>query len=169
MKARALEAAAVLAGIGGSLARSGAALIEAEVEQLRFDLGQSWARVVRLALLWGIVVGVAFWGVGALLFAAGAGLALVLPVWAAALVVAGALGVATVVLLVAVRRQLRRLESPARTVRRRVGSHFAFWRDLLLQTDDQANGGQANGGRATGGPGEGDAPADDGDGGREPG
>ena len=126
-----VEALSVLSALGSALARSAAALLEAEVEQLRFDMAQNWGRFLRLVLLAGLVFGVAFWALGALLFAAGAGLASVLPVWAAALVVGGALVALALILLWVARVQARRLESPAATVKRRVGSHLAFWRGLL--------------------------------------
>ncbi len=143
MPTKIVEALANLSGLGGSLARSAAALLEAEVEQLRFDLAQNWARFLRLVLLAAFVFGAVFWALGALLFAAGAGLARVLPVWAAALTVAGGLLVLAFTLIRVVRARARRLESPVRTVRRRVGSHLAFWRGVL---DDEADrGGTAPG------------------------
>lgn len=135
MTTKIVEALADLSGRGGSLARSAAALLGAEVEQLRFDLARNWARLLRLVLLAAFVFGAVFWALGALVFAAGAGLANVLPVWAAALAVAGGLLVLALILSRVVRVRARRLESPAGTVRRRVGSHLDFWRGLL---DDEA-------------------------------
>ena len=139
-----VEAVATLSGLGGALARSAAALLEAEVEQLRFDLARNWARLVRLVLIAAFAFGVVFWALGALLFAAGAGLATVLPAWAAALAVAGGLLALALVLLLAVRARFRRLESPVGTVKRRVGSHLAFWRGVL----DDAAGRDGEGGEA---------------------
>lgn len=147
-----VEVLSVLSALGSALARSAAALIEAEVEQLRFDVAQNWGRLLRLVLLAGLVFGVAFWALGALLFAAGAGLTSVLPVWAAALVVGGVLVALALILLWIARAQARRLESPTATVKRRVGSHLAFWRELLdeaiersgaseSETDDSSRGG----------------------------
>lgn len=135
MKTKIVEALATLSGLGGSLARSAAALLEAEVEQLRFDLARNWARFLRLVLLAALVFAVVFWALGALVFAAGAGLATVLPAWAAALAVAGGLLALALILLAVVRARARRLESPAATVRRRIGSHLTFWRGVL---DDAA-------------------------------
>lgn len=147
-----VEVLSVLSALGSALARSAAALIEAEVEQLRFDVARNWGRLLRLVLLAGLVFGVAFWALGALLFAAGAGLSSVLPVWAAALVVGGVLVALALILLWIARAQARRLESPTATVKRRVGSHLAFWRELLdeaiersgaseSETDDSSRGG----------------------------
>lgn len=143
MPTKIVEALANLSGLGGSLARSAAALLEAEVEQLRFDLARNWSRFLRLVLLAAFVFGVAFWALGALLFAAGAGLARVLPVWAAALAVAAGLLVLAFILIRVVRVRARRLESPMGAVRRRVGSHLAFWRGVL--EDEAGRGGTAPG------------------------
>ncbi|MDE2922669.1 MAG: phage holin family protein [Acidobacteriota bacterium] len=142
MPTKIVEALANLSGLGGSLARSAAALLEAEVEQLRFDLARNWARFLRLVLLAAFVFGAVFWALGALLFAAGAGLASVLPVWAAALAVAGGLLVVAFILIRVLQARARRLESPVGTVRRRVGSHLAFWRGVLEdEGGDDAPGG----------------------------
>ena len=148
MTTKIVEALATLSGLGGSLARSAAALLEAEVEQLRFDLARNWARLLRLVLLAAFVFGAVFWALGALVFAAGAGLANVLPVWAAALAVAGGLLVLALILIRVVRARAGRLESPVGTVRRRVGSHLDFWRDVLESDEggDDAPGGTAPGG-----------------------
>ncbi len=126
-----VESLTTLSGLGGALARSAAALLEAEVDQLRFDLAQNWRRFLGLVLLAGLVFGVVFWALGALLFAAGAALANVLPLWAAALAVAVGLLALALILLWIVRVRARRLESPVGTVKRRVGSHLAFWQGLL--------------------------------------
>ncbi len=126
-----VESLTTLSGLGGALARSAAALLEAEVDQLRFDLARNWRRFLGLVLLAALVFGVVFWALGALLFAAGAGLANVLPLWAAALAVAVGLLALALILLFIVRVRARRLESPVGTVKRRVGSHLAFWRGLL--------------------------------------
>lgn len=141
MTTKIVEALSTLSGLGGSLARSAAALFEAEVEHLRFDLLRNWARFLRLVLLAALVFSVVFWALGALIFAAGAGLANVLPVWAAALAVAAGLVVAALMLCWVIRARARRLESPLGTVRRRVGSHLAFWRGVL---DDAAGGAGAD-------------------------
>ena len=131
MTTKIVESLTTLSGLGGALARSASALLEAEVGQLRFDLAQNWRRFLGLVLLAGLVFGVVFWALGALLFAAGAGLANVLPLWAAALAVAVGLLALALILLWIVRVRARRLESPVGTVKRRVGSHLAFWRGLL--------------------------------------
>ncbi len=126
-----VESLTTLSGLGGALARSASALLEAEVDQLRFDLARTWRRFLGLVLLAGLVFGVVFWALGALLFAAGAGLANVLPLWAAALAVAVGLLALALILLWIVRVRARRLESPVGTVKRRLGSHLAFWQGVL--------------------------------------
>ena len=123
------------------MARSAAALLEAEVDQLRFDLVQNWRRFLVVVLLASVVFGIVFWAIGALLFAAGAGLANVLPLWAAALTVALGLLALALILFWVVRVRARRLESPVGTVKRRVGSHLAFWQSVL---DEAADRGEAD-------------------------
>ncbi len=143
-----VEAVNALSGLGGALARAVVALLEAEVDRLRFDLRENWGRLFRLALLAGLAFGVIFWALGAVLFAAGALLATVLPVWAAALVLAGALLLSGYVLLLVARSRARRLESPVDTVRRRVGNHVAFWQELVA--DAPAPAAEAGDGRQDG-------------------
>lgn len=136
-----VESLSALSGLGGALARSAAALLEAEADQLRFDLVQNWRRFLGLVLLAALVFGLVFWALGALLFAAGAGLAKVLPLWAAALTVAAGLLALALILLRIVRVRARRLESPVGTVRRRVGSHVAFWQGILDEATRASDGG----------------------------
>lgn len=131
MTTKIVESLSTLSGLGGALARSAAALLEAEVDQLRFDLAQNWRRFLGLVLLAALVFGIVFWALGALLFAAGAGLANVLPLWAAALAVAVCLLALALILFWIVRVRARRLESPVGTLKRRVGGHLAFWQGLL--------------------------------------
>ena len=140
-----VESLGALSGLGGALARSAAALLEAEVDQLRFDLAQNWRRFLVVVLLASLVFGIVFWALGALLFAAGAGLAKVLPLWAAALTVALGLLALALILFWVVRVRARRLESPVGTVKRRVGSHLAFWQSVL---DEAADRGEADSDRA---------------------
>lgn len=136
-----VESLTVLSGLGGELAHSAAALLEAEVDQLRLDLARNWRRFLGLLLLAALVFGIVFWALGALLFAAGAGLANVLPLWAAALAVAAGLLALALALLWIVRVRARRLESPMATLRRRVGSHLEFWHSLLDGTGRPGDGG----------------------------
>lgn len=140
-----VESLSTLSGLGGALARSAAALLEAEVDQLRFDLAQNWRRFLIVVLLASLVFGIVFWALGALLFAAGAGLANVLPLWAAALAVALGLLALALILFWIVRVRARRLESPVGTVKRRVGSHLAFWQSVL---NEAAERGEADSDRA---------------------
>ena len=140
-----VESLSALSGLGGALARSASALLEAEVDQLRFDLAQNWRRFLGLVLLAALVFGVVFWALGALLFAAGASLANVLPLWAAALVVAAGLLALALILLWIVRVRARRLESPVGTVRRRVGSHLAFWQGILDEATRSSDAGSDRG------------------------
>ncbi len=131
MTTKIVEALSALSGVGGSVVRSAAALAAAEIDQLRFDLAQNRARFLRLVLLAAVLFAIVFWAFGALLLAAGAALAQVLPVWAAALALAGGLLALALILFGVIRVRARRLESPVGTLRRRLGSHLAFWRGVL--------------------------------------
>jgi putative superfamily III holin-X len=126
------------AGVQGwiELFRSlGQALFEvarAEAQALGEDFRRSGIHLARGLALLGGAAAVGFWTAGLLLFALIAVLMIWLQPWAAALIVAG-LFVATAGLLAALGlRQLRRLESPAASVRRRVSDHLEWWQTRLL-------------------------------------
>jgi hypothetical protein len=107
-------------------------VLRAEAEALGEDFRRSGHHLARgLALLAGAAA-VGFWTLGVLVLALIAVLAIWLPAWAAALIVA-AVFVATAGVLAALGlRQLRRLESPAESIRRRVTDHLDWWQTRLL-------------------------------------
>jgi hypothetical protein len=126
------------AGVQGwiELFRSlGAALLEvlrAEAQALGEDFRRSGGQLARGAALLGGAAAVGFWTVGALVLALMAVLAIWLRPWAAALIVTALFAAAAGLLAALGWRQLKRLESPAATVGRRVADHLDWWRERLL-------------------------------------
>src|SRR3954452_2474559 len=108
----------------------GEALLEvwrAELAPLQDDLSRS-GRHLGVALgLFGAAVLVLFWTFGLLLFVLVSLLHIWLPWWGAALVVLALFLIAITVLALLGRKQLRQVENPMETVRRRVDSHFDWW------------------------------------------
>jgi putative superfamily III holin-X len=113
----------------------GEALLEvwrAELATLQDDLSRS-GRHLGVALgLFGAAVLVLFWTFGLLLFVLISLLHVWLPWWGAALVVLVLFLIAITVLALLGRKQLRQVENPVETVRRRVDSHFDWWQHGLL-------------------------------------
>ncbi|HVS15816.1 MAG TPA: phage holin family protein [Thermoanaerobaculia bacterium] len=124
----------------GRIGRSAVELWRAELQTLSGELGDTGRVLLRALLLAAIAGFLAFWALGLALSGAVAALALVLPVWAAAgsvfLLAAG--GAAVVGLLA--RSRFRSLESPVRTVKRRVGDHVTWWQEQLLPPEDSGDG-----------------------------
>jgi hypothetical protein len=139
------------AGVQGwiELFRSlGAALFEvlrAEAQALGEDFRRSGSRLARGAALLGAAAAVLFWTVGALVLALMAVLAIWLRPWAAALIVTALFAAAAGLLALLGWRELRRLESPAESIRRRVSDHLDWWRHRLLA--EPALSGTSEGGR----------------------
>lgn len=120
------------------LGRSLLGVIQAEVQALLRDLRTS-GRTLGAAL--GLFAGAAAVGVlalGALVLAAYEGLAVALPRWGAALVLAGCLVLIVIVLLLLGRRLLRRVESPAVAARRRLEDHLGWWHERVLGEGEEA-------------------------------
>jgi hypothetical protein len=107
-------------------------VLRAEAEALGEDLRRSGGQLLRGLALCGGAAAVGFWTLGVLVLALIAVLAIWLPPWAAALIVA-ALFASTAGLLAALGwRQLRRLETPAASIRRRLDDHLDWWQSRLL-------------------------------------
>ena len=107
-------------------------VVRAEIAQLNKDLKTSGRHLTVAIGLLAAACGLAMMVVAVLVFAAIAALALVLPVWGAALVVAGAIALAAGVLVLIAMRRFRAVENPAATVRRRVEDHLAWWQNRLV-------------------------------------
>jgi hypothetical protein len=126
--------------LGASLAE----LAAAEVAALRGDLRAS-VRHAGLGSVLTLVGALLLAGAGAALALAGfEALVLLLPRWAAALVIAGSLVLLGLILLAVGRVQLRQVESPVRTVQRRVEDHLRWWQRRLAggessSTDDEVD------------------------------
>jgi membrane protein implicated in regulation of membrane protease activity len=107
-------------------------VLRAEIEQLNKDLATSGRRLATGIGLLALAFGLLLLLCGVLIFAAIAALALVLPVWGAALVIAGVVALAAALLVLLGIRRLRAVENPAATVRRRVENHLAWWQNRLV-------------------------------------
>lgn len=125
----------------GNLGRAGLALAQAEARSVRTELGDTGRLAFRTSV-WGVVAAVlCFWG-GAVLTAA---LVVALTQWltllVALLTVGGVfLAVGLLAALIA-RSRLKRLESPAGSLKRRVSDHMRWWREELGMGPPEAGGG----------------------------
>ncbi len=108
-------------------------LVAAEVEALVGDLKSSGRTLGRAVLLFLVAAFLGFWILGLLLFSAVELLALWLPRWGAALSVAGAGLLAAAIVGGVGWLRVRRLESPADTVRRRVTDHVGWLQENVLE------------------------------------
>ena len=77
-----------------------------------------------------------FWTVGALAYALIEILTFWLPRWGAVLTGTGVLAIVTLIFVLVGRARLRRLESPMKTVTRRIESHNAWLRQEVLPDGD---------------------------------
>jgi hypothetical protein len=118
----------LLRSLGGSLFE----VLRAEAEALGEDLRRSGSGLLRGLALLGAAAAVAFWTLAVLLLALIAVLAVWLPLWAAALIVAALFAGAAGSLAALGVRRLRQLETPAESVRRRVADHLDWWQHRLL-------------------------------------
>lgn len=106
-------------------------LFAAELGALKADVRISFERLQTGGILVVAAAGALLIAAGALVLAAFEALSLILPRWAAALVVAAGMLVVGLVLYASGRRSLRRFESPARTARRHVEDHLEWLNDRL--------------------------------------
>jgi len=114
-------------GLIQSVHRSYWSVLRAEAAALGDDLSGSARRLGVSLLLFFFAAGLALFALGALAFAAIAGLSLVVPPWAAALLVTALLLIAAGVVALVARRRLQSIESPGASVRRRVADHMEWW------------------------------------------
>jgi hypothetical protein len=160
----------------GRIGHSAVDLWRAELQTLTGELGDSGRLLVRALVLGAIAAFLAFWALGLLFTAAVAALALALPLWAAAAIMLAVVALAAWLVARSAQSRFRSLESPVRTVKRRVGDHVAWWQQQLLPPEGAARHGAEGGspgpprrGRRTEKP-PGEAPGgdDDGFGGDDP-
>jgi Putative Actinobacterial Holin-X, holin superfamily III len=107
-------------------------VLRAEAEALGEDFRRSGRDLARALALLGGAAAVGFWTLGVVVAALVAVLAIWLQPWAAALIAAAIFAAVAGLLAALGLRRLRRLESPAESVRRRVSDHVAWWRTRLL-------------------------------------
>jgi apolipoprotein N-acyltransferase len=112
------------------------ALWRAEVAAILDALGRSGKALVRALVLVAIAAAIGFWTLGLLLYFAVELLALVLPRWGAVGVVLALFVVLTAVLLLVARGSLKRVESPATTVRRRLEDHRRWWQERVADESE---------------------------------
>lgn len=112
-------------------------LLRAELAAIADELGAS-ARALLTALLIAAVGGAfAFWALGLFVDLAIELFALFLPRWGAVAAVLGIFVLVAAVLLGWARLKLRRLESPAGTVRRRIEESRHWWSERIAPLDDE--------------------------------
>jgi hypothetical protein len=114
-------------GMGGAFL----GVVGAEFSALVADLSASGRSLTRALVLFGVGFAFAFWTLGLLIYFAIELLALKLARWGAVgIVFAFFLLVAGVLIAMALGR-LRRIESPAATIDRRVKGHLAWWQERV--------------------------------------
>lgn len=129
----------LLRALGQALGR----LLQAEVAALSGDLKAAGRGLTQALVLFGICAFVVFWALGTLAYTLVEVAALWLPRWGAAASVLGLLLLVALVLGLAGRSRLRRLEPPATTVRRRLEEHREWWETRVGALDvgtDEAEG-----------------------------
>ncbi len=129
MRARRASWLELIRSVGRALLELAAAEVEALVAELKSS-GRTLGRAVLLFLVAGFF---AFWTIGLLLQSTVELLALWLPRWGAALTVAGVGLLAGAIFAGVGWLRVRRLESPAETVRRRVRDHVGWLQENVLE------------------------------------
>jgi Putative Actinobacterial Holin-X, holin superfamily III len=107
-------------------------VLRAEARALGEDFRRSGGELARGLALLGGAAALGFWTLGALVLALIAVLAIWLPPWAAALIVTALFAGAAGLLALLGMGRLRRLESPAESIRQRVSDHLDWWNHRLL-------------------------------------
>lgn len=113
----------------------GESLVEvwrAEIASLQGDLERSGRHLGMALAFLGAAAVLLFWIVGLILFVLVSVLHIWLEWWAAALIVLGLFILGAAILGWLGLRQVRQVESPVSTVRRRVDSHLDWWQHGLL-------------------------------------
>lgn len=119
----------------------GQALVEvfkAELAELSEELGISAKHLGWALGFFGAAAFLAFWMLPALMLTVGLVLDVWLPAWAAALIVVAFFLLVMAVLGFLGYRQVRRVENPAETVRRRYEEHREWWDQRLLPREGTA-------------------------------
>jgi uncharacterized membrane protein YqjE len=114
-------------GMGGALL----GVVGAEISALAAELAASGRSLARALVLFGIGFAFAFWTLGLLVYFAIELLALKVARWGAVGIVFALFAVVAAGLLGAALARLRRIESPAATVDRRLQGHLAWWQERI--------------------------------------
>lgn len=115
------------------LGAAGLDLARAEVAALSRDLRLTGKELLRVAVVAAICLCLLFWAVAVLVFAGVEVAALWMPRWLAALAVFGLLLLVVAILGLVARKWWASLESPGRTVRRRLDEHREWWRRKIVE------------------------------------
>lgn len=126
-------------------------VLRAELAALEDDFSRSGHQLLRGAGLFGGSVALGFWAVGALVVAAIAGLAVWLPLWASALIVAFVFAAGAAGLAALGRKSVEKVENPIGVARRRLDEHMDWVQGSLLakaaESDAEPRGGRPKNGR----------------------
>jgi cytochrome c biogenesis protein CcdA len=114
-------------GLGGALA----GVLSAEISALVADLAASGRSLLRSLLLFALGFAFAFWTLGLFIYFLVELLALKLQRWGAVGIVFALFLAVAVALILASRSRLKGIESPAKTVDRRIKGHLAWWQTTV--------------------------------------
>jgi uncharacterized membrane protein YqjE len=114
-------------GMGGAFL----GVVSAEFSALVAELSASGRSLTRALVLFGVGFAFAFWTLGLLIYFAIELLALKLARWGAVGVVFAVFLIVAALLIAAALARLRRIESPAATIDRRVKGHLAWWQERV--------------------------------------
>jgi cytochrome c biogenesis protein CcdA len=107
------------------------AVVQAELQAVLRDLGESGRGVLRAAVLFTVTVALGFWTVGLLVYFLVEMLALWLPRWGAVGVVFAVFVAGTLAFAAACVARGRRIESPSAIVERRWRDHSSWWQEQI--------------------------------------
>ena len=116
-----------------AIGQAGVELLKAEASVLAGEMRLTTRAVVRILVLTALAAFVLFWALAVIVFLGIEVGSLWLPRWGASLVVLALLLVLALVAALAARRTLRRVESPAALVRRRLDDHRDWWHNRLAR------------------------------------
>lgn len=102
-------------------------VMRAELQALSDDVSRSGKQFALALLFWFFAAGLALFALGALAFAGIAGLAAVMPAWAAGLVIAGVLLLLAGLCAWYAGQRMEEVEGPTSAARRRLEEHVAWW------------------------------------------
>src|SRR6185295_13753216 len=109
-------------------------VLRAELQALEDDFTRSGHHLKRGVGLFGGAVALGFWAIGALVVAAIAGLAVWLPLWGAALIVAFVFAAVAAGLAASGSKRVAKVENPISVARRRLEDHMDWVQSRLLAT-----------------------------------